>query len=352
MTQSEPNNPVCNPDWDSIRIAEHNKVPLELLGGIHRFSHDAMATTFEIFIRYDEARYAEQAAWAAFEELDRLEAELSRFIENSDISRINNLSAGQSLRIGLAAFECLQLCTRMYAETNGAFDITIGTLMDCWVGQDKTIRCPSKDELKLARQCTGMHLITLDEAEHTVTKRQLGTSPSSTRAGLSRSVQIDLGGFGKGYAIDQMAKLLGEWSIDTALIHGGCSSVLALNAPPAIEGWPVTLSDPCNRRQTLARLYLQDHALSGSGLQQGQHIIDPRAAQPVQDKLAAWARAPCAAVADALSTAFMVMSPDEVRQYCLNHSDTLAMLVTDGRGTGAKSNVLHFGPWKDRELLK
>ena len=78
MNKSQPDTFIDNTDWDSICKA-------------HRFSHQAMATTFEVFIVHGDARYAEQAAWAAFDELDRLEAELSRFIENSDISRINNL---------------------------------------------------------------------------------------------------------------------------------------------------------------------------------------------------------------------------------------------------------------------
>ena len=307
------------------------------ISGTQRFSHEAMATTFEIFIASDDTRYARQAAWAAFDELDRLEAELSRFIENSDVSRINNLAANQTLQIGPAAFESLQLCARIHAETNGAFDITIGSLLDCWLGDDKTTRQPSKEQLNLAQQRTGLHFIKLDEAEYTVQV-------------LIEHIQIDLGGFGKGYAVDQMAKLLRDWSIDTALIHAGCSSVLALGAPAGAKGWPITLSSQSNRKQTLAHLHLRDRALSGSGLQKGQHIIDPCTAQPVRSKRSAWACAPAAATADALSTAFMIMDPDEVKQYCLSHSDVLAMIVLEDWGEEIqKDRILRFGPWKKSE---
>jgi thiamine biosynthesis lipoprotein len=277
--------------------------------GAHRFCHKAMATTFEIFIVHSDTRYARQAACAGFDELDRLEAELSRFIENSDICRLNNLAAGRSLRVGPAVFECLQLCDRMYAQTNGTFDVTLGS-------------ASSGCRLKL------------DKAQYTVQQP-------------AKAVKIDLGGIGKGYAVDKMAELLGDWSIDTALIHGGYSSVLALGAPPETKGWPITLSSPGNHKQVLAKLHLQDRAISGSGLQDGRHIIDPRTAQPVEDKRAAWACAPDAATTDALSTAFMVMSPDEVKDYCLRHSDTLAMIVTkDGDTETQKDKVLRFGYWK------
>jgi len=300
--------------------------------GMKRFCHEAMATTFEVIIVYDDDRYARQAAAAAFDEVDRLEGELSRFIENSDITRINNLPANQPLRLGLEAFECLQLSCRIYAQTNGAFDITIGSLLSLWRNEDGTPRTPSQEELNLARQHTGTHLLKLDEDEHTVRL-------------LAAPIQIDLGGIGKGFAVDRMAELLREWSIETALISGGYSSVLALDAPVDTKGWPLTLSNPDNRKQILARPYLQGRALSGSGLQKGQHIIEPRTAQPVKGKCAAWASAPDAATADALSTAFMVMSPDEIRQYCLRHTDVLAMIMLESEGKDAqKDKILHFGP--------
>ncbi|MFZ2145876.1 MAG: FAD:protein FMN transferase [Sedimentisphaerales bacterium] len=300
--------------------------------GLKRFCHEAMATTFEVIVVHEDARYARQAAAAAFDEVDRLEGELSRFIENSDISRINNLPVNQALRLGLDAFECLQLSCRIYAETNGAFDITIGSLLSLWRNEDGTPRMPLKEELNLARQHTGTGLLQLDEDEHTV---RLLASP----------VQVDLGGIGKGYAVDRMAELLREWSIETVLISGGYSSVLALDAPTGTKGWPLTISNPDNRKQILARPCLQCRALSGSGLQKGRHIIDPRTAQPVKGKLAAWASASDAATADALSTAFMVMSPDEIRQYCSRHPEVSAMIMPEGEGKDAqKDKILHFGP--------
>jgi thiamine biosynthesis lipoprotein len=305
---------------------------------LHRFAHEAMATTFEIIICNDDVNYARKAANATFSELDRIGQELSRFIENSDISRINNLAAGQSLRIGLVAFECLNLSVQMYNRTNGAFDVTIGPLVDHWLAKRETAHGPIQEKLNLALERTGANLIQLDENEHTV---KLLASP----------LRIDLGGIGKGYALDQMAELLHEWSIDTALLHGGYSSVLALNPPAGIKAWPLTLSNPSNRKQTLARLSLRRRAVSGSGLLKGPHIIDPRTAQPVEGKRASWACSDNAAVADALSTAFMIMTPSEIELYCLRHSDVRAMIVLQDEKL-KEEKVLHFGQWKKHELIK
>lgn len=320
MTQPPSDISFVSSRWDSI-------------AGAHRFSHNAMATVFEIIIIHKDTRYAGQAAQAAFDELDKLEQQLSRFVENSDVSQINNLPANQPLVLGLPAFECLRLGVSLYEQTCGAFDITIGSLMNCRLGEDKTLLTPSEEKLQQARRRTGSHLIKLDEAEHTIC---LSDNP----------VQIDLGGIAKGYAIDKMAELLGEWSIETALINGGSSSVLAIGAPADTKGWHITLSKPPDYEQVLANIYLHDRSVGGSGLLKGPHIIDPRTAEPAEDGKAAWACAATAAVADALSTAFMIMSPDQIEQYCRNHHDISAMVVSE------KGEILRYGRWDGAALPK
>jgi thiamine biosynthesis lipoprotein len=311
--------------------------PSPVIDGMKRFSHEAMATTYEVIIIHNDATYSRQAATAAFNEVDRLEAELSRFIENSDIARINNLPANKPLRLSLDTFECLQISNRLYTETNGAFDVTIGPLLSCWRNDDGTSRTPSQEELQLARQHTGMNLLKLDEDEHTI---ELTTG----------DIQVDLGGIGKGYAVDKVAELLREWSIDIALISGGYSSVLALDAPADTKGWPLSFSNPANRKQILSRPFLHNRAISGSGIKKGLHIIDPRTMQPVSDKHAAWSSAPDAATADALSTAFMIMTPDEIEQYCNHHEDITALIIPrEPENEIQNDNILRFGQWEEFE---
>jgi len=293
-----------------------------------RFSHFAMATVFEIFIIHDDARYAQQAVREAWQELKRLEQELSRFIENSDISRINQLRAGQSIAIGLDTFECLRQCTQLHKDTSGAFDISIGSLLKC---RSDRKHPPSPKLLNRALRNKGMDLLVLDEI-HTSVKRS------------TDSLSIDLGGFGKGYAIDRMADLLKEWEIDSALIHGGKSTVLALEAPSGEKGWDVTLSHPGGKNEILAHMLLNNRALSGSGMQKGQHIIDPRTGHPVEGRLAAWASAPPGATSDALSTALMVMTPDEMKTFFSKEPDMQGMVIFQDM-EGNEENVLKWGEW-------
>ncbi len=306
---------------------------------VHRFAHRAMATTFEVVVQHENKVYAQQAADAAFDELDRIEHELSRYVENGDVARINNLPAGQTLLLGLDTFECLRISARVHAQTGGAFDVTVGLLVDCWRDKDKKLRTPSPEELAFAREHTGMSLLHLDANQYTV---QLAASP----------IRVDLGGVGKGYGVDRMAATLRDWSIERALIHGGFSSVLALDAPQGAAGWPVTLSDPRDRSRTLARLNLKHVAVSGSGLEKGKHIIDPRIGRPIDGKIAAWSVAPDAATGDALSTAFMIMTVEEVQAYCARHTGVAGLLIlpTDP-DVQRDERIVAVGPWREGELV-
>ncbi len=310
-------------DWSSVK-------------DVHRFTHRAMHATFETIIQHEDPVYARQASQAAFDLLDRLEGDLSRYIETSDVSRINNLPAGTPLQVSLDTFACLQISEQMYADTGGTFDVTAGLLVDCWRDEYKKPRTPSAAELAYARTHTGMNLVRLDPEKYTV---ELAVSP----------LRVDLGGIGKGFGVDRIGESLREWGIGRALINGGYSSALALDAPAGLAGWPVTFSDPRDRQHVLAKLFLERVGISGSGVEKGSHIVDPRTGKPVQNSVAAWSVARTAAVADALSTAFMVMTLDEVRRYGVGHDQTRALLVQPEGARGDR--LVPLGTWSQAELV-
>jgi thiamine biosynthesis lipoprotein len=286
---------------------------------VRRFSHEAMATVYEVHAVHPDERYAAQAAQAAFDLTDQLEAELSRFRPNSDITRINHLAAGESTRVTPATMECLVIARHMFDLTGGAFDIAIGT---------------------------GLPSLELDPGALSVRATESG-------------VRIDLGGIGKGYAVDRMAELLEEWGLPQALVHGGFSSVLALDPPAGLDGWPLTLSDPSASAQVLQHLSVRQTALGASGIRKKDHIVDPRTRQPVRGRLAAWVvvarpepaspdvgdgdglRISAAAVADALTTACMLLSSDEIIALCRQSPGLQAWIL--GGEAADEPRLRHFG---------
>jgi len=278
--------------------------------GAHRFSHAAMATVFEVHCVHADARYAAQSAQGAFDLVDRLEQDLSRFVENSDISRINHLAGGATTRVSPGTMKCLQIAWHVHGLTGGAFDASIGS---------------------------GLEHLELDPDEFTVRARAEGA-------------RLDLGGIGKGYAVDRMAEVLEDWEVLHALVHGGYSSVLALEAPPDQNGWPLTLSAPGpGDNRVLARVFARQRAFSASGVRKGDHILDPRTGLAVLGRRAAWVAVPredegAAAVADALSTAFMIQPAGEIAELCRRFPGLEAWIVPEPAEGAEEAPVLvHLG---------
>ena len=306
----------------------------------HHFAHEAMATVFEIYITNDDERYARQGAQAAFAEVDRLELEMSRFISNSDISRLNDAVPGEIVDFGMDVFECLSRARDMYDKTSGAFDISVGALYSCWLNDDRTLRQPSDEELARASELTGLDHFKLSDEDFSAEV-------------LTEGVQFDLGGIGKGYAAEKMAEILREWSLGQALVLAGASSVLSVSVPEGMTGWPIKLRHPGNREDVLARFELTEGAISGSGKQKGQHIIDARSVEgvPVKGRLAAWAMAPDAVAADALSTAFMMLSAEEIDHYCLANPGTAAIILPHEGSEESSGQVIEsFGQSRGIQL--
>jgi FAD:protein FMN transferase len=254
----------------------------------HTFRTEAMATTFEVAVDHPDAAYARQAAQEALREAHRLESELSRFIESSDIARANRLAEGQSARIGEACMECLIIAAAATAETGGAFDAAYAS-----------------------DAAPGVPAFSLDPDAHLLTSR-------------CRRLALDLGAIGKGFALDRMAAVLRDWDVDRALLCAGGSTALALDCPVGETCWRIGIGEDTGRIE----VPLRRAAVSGSGTAvKGEHLVDPRSAVPARRVLRAYACADTAAASDALSTAFFVMSDDAVAAFCEQHAEVGAGLT-------------------------
>lgn len=272
---------------------------------VHRFSHPAMNTLFEILINHPDVQYAAQAAHEAFLLLGHLEHNLSRFISNSDISRIN-YSPGRPVPIGEHTAECLRMARQLEKETLGYFNIAVGAVIDqVKAGRETRIDSNVKMDFELD------------------TKHFLASVPEP--------VKLDLGGIAKGYAVDNMIALLRDWEIGSALVHGGQSTVFAYGNTGGNQGWPVSVHDPFGGQKS--RIINLTHAMAASGLEKGFHIVDPGTGRPPSTNQAAWSFAPAATEADALSTAFMLMTDSDISRFCDSRTGygALKMRIQDER---------------------
>ncbi len=259
----------------------------------------AMATRFELLLNGADLVRLRALGEAALGEIERLEAQLSFYRSDSEITFINAHAAQQAVQVEPRLFRLLQQCAALTAATAGAFDITVGPLMRAWRFVNEQGAIPAAAELEAARAVTGMYLVELNEANFTVRFQRAG-------------VQLDLGGYGKGYAVEQAMELLREAGVTSALLHGGTSSIVAIGAPPDASVWKVELPAPFSAGEQLA---LVDAALSVSAIhgksflaggRRYGHVLDPRAGEPVNTAEAAAAYGPSAAVCEALSKALLV----------------------------------------------
>ena len=259
-------------------------------------SHEAMATIFELHLIHDNKNYIAQAALEAFSDLDQIEQDLSRFLDHSDISRINNLKPGESTVVSEHTFACLQSAVKYFNLTDKIFDISLG----CEINELKKKLNPSG---KIKKSGSSLENLQINESDFSVVL-------------ASGSTNLDLGGVGKGYAIDYLKNLLIEWQIDHFLIQGGRSTVLVTDIPGKKDGWPVSLSYPDPPHKHFETLFLKNHSLSSSGLQKKNHIYDPRSGSVADTHKATWVIAGDAVVSDILSTTFMMLSNEEILEFC------------------------------------
>ncbi len=242
----------------------------------------AMGTEFQITVAHPDAVYARQAMQAALDQLSVIESRLSRFIMSSDISRLNQAAPGESIVVDVSTYDCLRHALQLERETGGAFNIAYASVPRVSSGR----------------------AISLDARRPLVCVRVAG-------------VRLDMGGIGKGFALDQMADLLCQWDIRRVLLAASASTLLAVAPPsPQSGGWPVHFGAGRQRvTVTLCR-----SAISGTGTEvKGRHVTDPATGRPAARRDQVWAQAPTGTWADALSTAFFVMDDQHIRSFCRSH---------------------------------
>jgi len=254
----------------------------EIIPDAHLFTHDAMNTTFSLRFRGIDAGLARGLARECGDMLDLLEFRLSRFIEGGDVFRINRLQSGETLYLSEPCHQCLLLALDACQRTGGLFDITLGT----------RIAHRKAGAAGPAAPLGGKLVIHPD-------------APAITCEIPGR--ELDLGGIAKGFALDQLQRLLGEWDAPDFLLTAAGSSLLAHGPTP----WPVDLA---GERQPV-RFFLTNNALSASGTGiQGDHIVHPGGAEamPASPCRRVWVVASTAALAEIWSTALMLVAPEEI----------------------------------------
>lgn len=265
-----------------------------MMSKVHTFQQDAMNTTYTFRIVHDDKGTAQAASHAAVELLEKLENLMSRYIPGSDIWQINHMEAGDSLFIDDLTYLCLRKAVEMHAESGGLFDISLGLQIE--------------------------HLKTKESGSAPALSGALNIDPEKPAVHcLEAGREIDLGGIGKGFALDCIRKELSEWNIQSALLSSGASTHLAYGD----RTWPIELTG----RGADHPIQLQNMALSISGADvQGEHIVSPiKTSEQASQCKRIWVQHKEAAFADAWSTACYLMSEAQLEL----HRESLTIITGD-----------------------
>lgn len=328
-------------EWYGSKLAdelsEASSAEAPVAGPTVRLGTRAMATDFVVVMNPGPLEQVLIAS-EALEEIHQLEQEMTVYREDGELFQLNRAAQdGDFHPVSERLSQVLQQSLELAAETEGAYDPTSGPLIDLWRQAKTEARIPTEEELESALRQTGYQQISLDTEQYRLRFQTPG-------------LELNLGGIGKGFALDCLAKPIQERGLSNWLMHGGKSSLLAAGEHHVHDGWPVGIRNPLFPKKRLATVLLRNCGMStsGAGIQffrhEGKrygHILDPRTGVPAEDVLSVTVLAPSAAAADALSTAFFVMGLEKTREYCDNHPEIGVLLIPPPR-SGRRLKVHTF----------
>ena len=235
-------------------------------GLFHGSMSSVMGTQFDLLMVGGDSLIL-AALWEKIEwEVRRLDKMLNRFDPESELSALNREAGHYPVVVGEELWNILLDCKRYNELTEGYFDITLQGFDQVWFAEeDRSVFF------------------------------------------FSEALRMDLGGYGKGYALAKIRGLLDEYGVGKALVNFGNSSVLAVGAHPCGEYWPVGLDNPYTKER-IADLKLRDCSLSTSGNMPShpRHIVNPHTGMFVDDRKMVSVVSKDPVVAEVLTTVFMI----------------------------------------------
>lgn len=284
-----------------------------------------MGTMVELTAVAPTDRLAQAALTAGFQEIRRLEALLSTWIETSEISRVNQAAGQEPVSVSDDTFALLTRAVEVADYTNGGFTITLGPAVRLWNIPDAP-RVPSEMELESAAPYVDARHFHLDATRRTVFLKKPG-------------MRLDVGGIGKGAAAEKAATVMREVGATGGLVAvAGDFRVFGTRADGT--AWPVGIRHPRRDGEILATLDAADEAISTSGdyerffIKNGiryHHILDPATLQPARLCQSVTIVAPDATWADALATGLFVMGP--VQGLALIERLGFGAVIVDAQGS-------------------
>lgn len=266
--------------------------------------------------------------WKAFEEIKRIEALMTTWRDDSEVSRVNQAAGGDPVKVGPETLAVIDKSLWISRESGGVFDISFEAMHGLWkFDQDLEPTIPKKADIERMRKLIDYRKIVVDDAASTVKL----TDPK---------MKISLGGIAKGYAVDAAAKLLDQEGVHAYFVQAG-GDLFVRGRKPDGTRFRVGVRDPRGRDENdyFGFIEVEDHAFSTAGdyersfVKNGKryhHIIDPRTGYPATATRSVTLWAPDAFTADAIDDAVFILGPQKGLEL-VERLDGVGAIIVDAK---------------------
>ncbi len=269
-----------------------------------------------------------KAVLEAARRVEAIDDHFSAFKQSSDVSLINSNAGKRYVKVHADTIGILKRAVELSEETDGAFDVTTRALVDLWDRAKKQKMIPDKNDIEKACQLVGYQKLLLDEENFRVMLRQ-------------KNQQICLGGIAKGYAADEVKRILFEHDISNALINLG-GNIFTMGEQQTQKPWIIGIQDPTKITGAfLGTLEMNNETAVTSGsnerffIKNGRlyhHILDPRTGIPSScGLLSVTLVGECSMVMDALATAIFVLGMKKGLPLLKRYHAHAIFIGTDGK---------------------
>ena len=271
-----------------------------MLKEVYSDSFSAMGTRFGIVIPGCSYNQSETIPPLIKDEVDRLEYIISRFNDESALSRINRFAEKYPSETDDELWGIINECRAFNKNTFGAFDISIRALNELWNNSNE----PDPQKLKLLINNTGFNNVVFDEQKLSIFFK-------------NSDIEFDLGSVGKGIALRSTERILRQNGIEHAFVSFGESSILAIGSHPNGDGWKIGVPHTFEDNNVYA-VTLKDCSVSVSGntinnrISGRVNVINPITGYPINEYKSVIVIDKCPVTAEALSTAFMVLNDEQI----------------------------------------
>lgn len=287
------------------------------------FTQPLMGMPFKLVLYASDEVSANAAARAAYARIRQLNGVMSDYEPESELMRLcRTAGTGQAIPVSCDLLTVLSRAQALSEKTEGEFDVSVGPLVRLWRAARKSKMLPPAESIEAARQVVDYRNIILDEKAGTVELRRGG-------------MQLDLGGIGAGFAVDEALKVLKQQGIKSALIDAS-GDIGVSDPPPGKPGWRIGVAPLEPDAEPSRYLLLRNAAVTTSGDafqfieidgKRYSHIVDPKTGLGLTERSAVTVIARDCTTADSYTKGVMLLGPEKGLRLIEETPDAAAIIV-------------------------